>query len=439
MKKILKILFLSLLLISIGWKIDAQFLTTMSSSTTDSDGGEYLADYYVATDGDDTNPGTINDPWATPRHAVAAMVAGDTTYIRAGRYYIIKKDSLVYRDGDVSGNGSNGNPICLFGYPGEKVVIDAGGIDTLGSGIQPAIFFENSSYWNFKNFRVIGPTEDDLSENYATGFYIMRSSNIVLDQIQIDSSGGVGLNIIYARGPIHVINCDATGNGVVDEGNGDGFIASYTRPQYTDAEVFFSGCRALGNADDGFDTWKNERDVTFDSCWSIGNGIGAGDGTGFKLGRTDSAGDNGMRMLRHCLAAYNDRQGFNQNYNQDPITLYNCVSYKNEYGYYWYEDGSSTDTMHNCVSYDNNSSDAFVSVYTTYNSWDTPPGVTVTDADFISVDSTGISGPRGSNGELPNINFLKLASGSDLIDAGVDVGIGYNGASPDLGWFESDY
>jgi hypothetical protein len=38
---------------------------------------------------------------------------------------------------------------------------------------------------------------------------------------------------------------------------------------------------------------------------------------------------------------------------------------------------------------------------------------------------------------LPVIDFLKLAPGSHLIDAGVNVGLPFNGVAPDVGWFES--
>jgi uncharacterized repeat protein (TIGR02059 family) len=71
-----------------------------------------------------------------------------------------------------------------------------------------------------------------------------------------------------------------------------------------------------------------------------------------------------------------------------------------------------------------------------FNSWDTPPGVIVTDADFLTVDSTGITGERKPDGSLPDINFLKLASGSDLIDAGKYVELAYAGTAPDLGFSE---
>lgn len=73
------------------------------------------------------------------------------------------------------------------------------------------------------------------------------------------------------------------------------------------------------------------------------------------------------------------------------------------------------------------------------NSWDTPPNVIVTDADFSSLNSTGMSGPRQSDGSLPDLNFLNLASTSDLIDVGTaNTGLPYYGLAPDLGAYEYD-
>jgi hypothetical protein len=46
---------------------------------------------------------------------------------------------------------------------------------------------------------------------------------------------------------------------------------------------------------------------------------------------------------------------------------------------------------------------------------------------------------RQPDGNLPEIDFLHLAEGSDLIDAGVELGYAFNGEAPDLGAFESDY
>jgi hypothetical protein len=71
-----------------------------------------------------------------------------------------------------------------------------------------------------------------------------------------------------------------------------------------------------------------------------------------------------------------------------------------------------------------------------YNSWDTPPGVTVTDDDFVSLDYTQLLQSRKADGSLPDITFGKLVEDSDLRAAGVDVGLPFEGDAPDLGWAE---
>ena len=60
----------------------------------------------------------------------------------------------------------------------------------------------------------------------------------------------------------------------------------------------------------------------------------------------------------------------------------------------------------------------------------------VSAADFVSLDVTQLAAPRGPDGSLPPLTLLHLAAGSDLIDAGADVGLPYAGAAPDLGAFE---
>jgi hypothetical protein len=98
-----------------------------------------------------------------------------------------------------------------------------------------------------------------------------------------------------------------------------------------------------------------------------------------------------------------------------------------------------------------------------YNSWDASLGITVTAADFQSVafappascpavyapagtvcvpptDTTsfaGMASARQADGSLPVLPFLRLAAGSPLIDKGIDVGLPFSGAAPDLGAFET--
>jgi hypothetical protein len=76
----------------------------------------WASDYYVATNGDDTNPGTLAQPFATIQKAADTMSAGDTCYIRGGSYH----EEAVIDNLD----GTSGNPITFTNYNGETVTFD---------------------------------------------------------------------------------------------------------------------------------------------------------------------------------------------------------------------------------------------------------------------------------------------------------------------------
>jgi hypothetical protein len=68
------------------------------------------------------------------------------------------------------------------------------------------------------------------------------------------------------------------------------------------------------------------------------------------------------------------------------------------------------------------------------NSWNL--SVTADASDFVSLSEDLAKAPRQADGSLPDNDFAKLVSGSDLIDKGVNVGLPYLGGAPDLGAFE---
>ena len=83
-------------------------------------------------------------------------------------------------------------------------------------------------------------------------------------------------------------------------------------------------------------------------------------------------------------------------------------------------------------------SDIPVEARVTANSWEAGSTVTVDDDDFVTLDDSGMLGPRGSDGSLPVTGFARLVASSDLIDAGSAEGAAwYLGAAPDLGCFET--
>ena len=55
--------------------------------------------YYVATYGNDSNPGTAAQPWRTIQHAANVMVAGDTVFVRGGIYH---EQVFTTRSGNVA-------------------------------------------------------------------------------------------------------------------------------------------------------------------------------------------------------------------------------------------------------------------------------------------------------------------------------------------------
>ncbi len=161
---------------------------------------------------------------------------------------------------------------------------------------------------------------------------------------------------------------------------------------------------------------------------------------GFKVGPTITNQTTSRITIRNSLAVHNKEIGFNQNtvttYN--PVIVYNNTSYDNGgtgYQFGFGPSGGTPSIFRNNVSYGDASTFAGEAVdVNDYNTWNGI--VTLSSADFVSLDTTGISGARQADGSLPSLNLLKLASTSDLINAGIDVGLTYTGSAPDLGAYE---
>ncbi len=79
--------------------------------------------FYVAPDGDDSAPGTFEQPWATPGRAARTLEAGDTVYLRGGTYD-------VHEVVCPHNSGREGAWITYSGYPGEVAVLNGSDIHT---------------------------------------------------------------------------------------------------------------------------------------------------------------------------------------------------------------------------------------------------------------------------------------------------------------------
>ena len=379
--------------------------------------------YYVdAASGSDANSGTQSQPFKTITKGLSALGSNiGTVYLRAGTYCVSSKINL-------SNSGQQDQYIRIWSYSNEKVIIDFTGNTSDGFSI-------SGNFYHLKGL--------DVRLAGHNGILISGNNNIIENCITRNCSNtGLHLRGSAEPGPSNnlILNCDSFYN--FDSpvgGNADGFSAKWI----VGSGNIFRGCRAYNNSDDGWDLWMGTGSILIDSCYAFRNGVDIwytgefnGNGNGFKLGGNSVATPH---TVTNCIAfdnAGNGGKGFDENNNLAGQTLYNCTAFRNErYNYAFNNDPLTTGAhiIKNCISYLPGLPDAIRNATQEKNSWQ---GFTVTENDFKSIDTTGIAAPRNANGKIPKSDFLRLKSGSSLIDAGVNVGIAFNGYAPDLGAFE---
>ncbi|MDP4188478.1 MAG: T9SS type A sorting domain-containing protein, partial [Bacteroidota bacterium] len=387
--------------------------------------------YYVGLNGNDSNNGmSLNSPFRTITKAVSVVAGGDTVFVRGGTYEYTTTIKF-------SQSGDANHLISLKVYPGDqRPVLDFSGmaVNSTNRGVSLT-----GSYWYIKGIRIKGAGDNGM--NISGGAY----NTIEFCDFYENRDGGCQLG-----GGAHdnkIINCDSYWNAdygtgtTTNGGNADGFSPKLDVGNGN----YFYGCRSYYNSDDGWDGYmKTTADITttIENCWTWHNGYlkdgvtttSEMNGNGFKMG-----GDYLVHncVLKNCLSFYNKAKGFDQNHNKGSMTLYNCTAIANGGNNFSISealDPGKVVTVKNCLSYEKSKVSLLSSAIVATNSWDSQ--FNVTSSDFLSIDTTGISGPRKADGSLPDIRFMHLASGSKLIDAGIDVGLPYIGTKPDLGCFE---
>ena len=117
--------------------------TASASITVIQDAGPTGPLRYVATDGNDNNPGTLAAPWKTIGHAASVVQAGDTVQVRGGEYAEIVR---------LRRSGQPGLPITIQSYPGEKAIIE--GKDQIVDGEVGLVTLDNVSHVTFAGFEI---------------------------------------------------------------------------------------------------------------------------------------------------------------------------------------------------------------------------------------------------------------------------------------------
>jgi hypothetical protein len=363
-----------------------------------------------------------------------------------GTYNITASSGITFTG---SNSGIAEYPISYYNYPGETPIFDFASASP--DVINPmGMFITGVSYINLKGFEIrnVGAT---AAGGTAFGIYV-DGSFINFENITVRNIDGVGYGLDGNN--LSFINCDAIScydsQSASPGSGGDGWEVKSNGKDYL---VTFKGCRAIYCSASGWDNNLNDGVITYDHCLALSNGkdingnhySSASAGDGFKLGRnTIAASGKTQRLLRNCLAADNYGIGITENnsgYPQIKIEIYNCMSYNNAYGFTNYLTSASPQqaTYRNNIAYRNYDADTqwndAAKLVHDHNSWNAE-GHIITDADFISLNTLQLYAVRKIDGSLPDVTFGKLVPGSDLIDAGVDVGLPYSGSAPDIGWSE---
>ncbi|GIH92242.1 right-handed parallel beta-helix repeat-containing protein [Planobispora siamensis] len=358
---------------------------------------------YVATGGDDGNPGTAASPLRTIQRAVDLAQPGYTIFIRGGTYAPSTNIQLLK-------SGTASQPITMRNHEGERVIIDGENMPytpgAVGSSIpraeRGAVHIEGE-YWRLSGLEIIhGPY----------GIFGLDTGGNVFDRLVVRDNYESGLHLQGASGNNQIINLDAYGNrdprkngesadGIaIKEGSGGGNV--------------IRGARLWNNSDDGLDFWMFTSPVTVESSVAWGNGFNrwnlpgyTGDGNGFKLGGgdPDPAADH---VVRNSVAFDNAVGGFIDNGNPGRLSIERSTAWRNGGAGFDFADSDSTLTR-NLAAANKTQVSLGSSSAGSGNSWDL--GGTWT---FVSTDPGTITGPRAADGSIPSSAFLRPADGADV-------------------------
>jgi hypothetical protein len=291
--------------------------------------------YYVATNGSDSNSGTLDAPWLTIQYAADTMRAGDTVYIRGGVYC---ENVTTAQSGSSSGN------IVFSNYPGETPVIDGTGVDANNgfiidqnyiklSGVEVrnwnhnVIWVENAAYFEISDC-VVHDAASGIGIAYGSHDFVLNrvvAHHFDLYGFDVSTSGGADCY----NGTFN--DCTAH-TGRDREQNVDGFALGHG----TQHDFVFNRC-ITHDVYDGFDI--SARDTTLNRCsaYDCWNG-------GYKLWQ-----DN-IRLV-NCIGMSSAGSNVELDWDEQPgiTTLTNCTFYNAGSFNVWVENSGDSLHMCNCI------------------------------------------------------------------------------------------
>jgi len=165
--------------------------------------------YYVATDGSDSNPGSLSKPWRTVEKGLESLQAGDTLLIRQGTYVERITSPKINA-------GTPTSRIVVKAYPGERPVIKG------------LLWITGADYWVFNGVNVTWDSatgsRDEHMVKLTNGVgWVFRNAELwgahsYADLLVASTVPGEPANWIVAK------NCIHDNYGALDHINGDHLI-----------------------------------------------------------------------------------------------------------------------------------------------------------------------------------------------------------------------
>lgn len=417
------------------------------------------ATVHVAPEGNDDAVGSAEAPFATLMRAQRAIGPGDTVLIHGGTYRL--NEALIARRHriwahviDLDRSGEPGKPIRYAAAPGTRPVFDFAAVKPAGMRINA--FTVSGSWIELVGFDITG-VQVTMTGHTQSICVENAGDNNRFERLRMYRSQAIGYYSVRGRDNL-VLDCDAFENWdhTSDGGKGGNVDGFGCHPAKGSTGNVFRGCRAWFNSDDGYDCINAHEVVVFERCWAYANGYSAdwqrrADGNGFKVGGYGSTPAARLptpiprHVVRLCIAVRNKNGGFYANHHPGGGDWFNNTAHRNGTDFTML--CRLADNLTDVPGYDhvlrNNLSIGARTPLTdialerctlSHNSFtlDPAPGA----GEVESLDETQLILPRQDDGSLPTITLLRPQAGSRLIDAGIDVGLPYQGKAPDLGALE---
>lgn len=373
--------------------------------------------YYISPNGNDSNNGSIDRPWKTIMKAVENTKPGDTVYMRGGDY-IYQGNYEAWIRSDHGHGGSEGKYWTLSAYPGERVylenvrfIIDASWVRIKGLHIHNKGVSVVGWADFHTNVQIMDNTFTGPQPAYGAITFMANNGLIEGNRIEISAGGGTLDHGIYlCHGRNNVIR-----NNTISGSSGYG-IHVYDENKY-------------GGSTPKYENIIIENNYVTNSRNSSGIIISAGESSSLGVEM------DGVVVRRNIVTNCDDGITIRYYGQIRNVEIYNNTVYDNR------RNGISVAaydvnfvTIKNNILSSNRSKQISISsslthLVVSHNLYHQPESI----GSGTNDDSPVFGDPLFVN---PSAGDFHLQANSPAIDAGVNVGLPYNGAAPDIGAYE---